>query len=135
MGNLLYTCVQLVHNLGAVAVVGSPAAALWAGNNHETGRRRLAWLMALGWAAQGASGAGFGLTSFYLKGQIPEITGVALAALLIKISCVLIGISLAAINLRMGSRWSPIGRRRLMGAMLALAVTALSAAAFLRWYL
>ena len=29
MGNLLYACVQLVHNIGVAAVVGSPAVAWW----------------------------------------------------------------------------------------------------------
>ena len=68
MGDFLYTCVQLIHNFGAVTVVGSPVAALWLGNDHPSTQYRLAWMMALGWTAQGASGAGFGLTSLYLKG-------------------------------------------------------------------
>jgi hypothetical protein len=29
MGYLIYTCVMLIHNFGAVTVVGSPAMALW----------------------------------------------------------------------------------------------------------
>jgi len=135
MGDFIYTCVQLVHNFGAVIVIGSPAAALWLGQDHKAAQCQLAWLMALGWAAQGASGAGFGITSFYLKGQIPDVTGVALAALVIKIACALTGFVLAAVYLRTGSGWSSRTQLRLRQIMLGLAVTALSAAAFLRWYL
>jgi hypothetical protein len=135
MGNFLYTCVQLVHNFGAVTVVGCPAMALWLGNDHQATQRRVAWLMVLGWAAQGASGAGFGITSIYLKGQIPDVTGVALAALLVKISCALTGFILAAVYLRYGSGWSSRNQSLLRQTMLGLAVTALSGAAFLRWYL
>jgi hypothetical protein len=135
MGNFIYTCVQLVHNFGAVTVVGSPAAALWLGNNHATTQRRLVWLMAIGWAAQGASGAGFGITSLYLKGHIPDVTGIALAALVIKIACALTGFVLTAVYLRAGFAWSSRSQFRLRQIMLGLAVTALSAAAVLRWYL
>src|SRR5712671_3869182 len=97
MGDFLYTCVQLIHNFGAVTVVGSPVAALWVGNDHSSTQYRIAWLMLLGWAVQGASGAGFGLTSLYLKGQIPDVTGVALVSLLVKIACVVTGFVLAAV--------------------------------------
>jgi hypothetical protein len=135
MGDFLYTCVQLIHNFGAVTVVGSPVAALWLGNDHPSTQYRLAWMMALGWTAQGASGAGFGLTSLYLKGQIPDVTGVALVSLLIKIACVVTAVILAVVYLRAGSNWSPLAQFRLRGGMLILAATALSAAAFLRWYL
>src|SRR6266436_4904080 len=121
MGDFLYTCVQLIHNFGAVTVVGSPVAALWLGNDHPSIQYRLAWLMLLGWAVQGASGAGFGLTSLYLKGQIPDVTGVALVALLIKMACVLIGVILAVVYLRAGFRWSPLAQFRLRGGMLILA--------------
>jgi len=91
--------------------------------------------MVLGWAAQGASGAGFGITSLYLKGQIPDVTGVALVSLLVKIACALTGFILAAIYLRKGCGWSARSQRRLREIMLFLAASALSAAAFLRWYL
>ena len=35
MGDLIYTCVQLIHNFGAVTVVGSPAVALWLGQDQK----------------------------------------------------------------------------------------------------
>ena len=59
MENFIYTCVQIVHNFGAVAVVGSPAVALWLGRENKIALHKLTWLMALGWLAQAASGIGF----------------------------------------------------------------------------
>ena len=136
MGDFIYTCVQLAHNFGAVTVVGSPAVALWLGQNHKIGQHQLAWLMVIGWFAQGASGAGFGLTSLYLKGQIPDVTGIAWVALVVKIACALTGFILAMVYLRSGaSGWSSRSQVLLRMIMLGLAVTALSGAAFLRWYL
>lgn len=135
MGDFIYTCVQLVHNFGAVTVVASPVMALWLGEDHKATQYRLAWLMVLGWVAQGASGAGFGITSFYLKGHIPDVSGVALVALLVKVACALTGFVLAAIYLRAGSGWSIRSQISLKQMMLGLSVTALSSAAFLRWYL
>ena len=83
MGDLIYTCVQLIHNFGAVTVVGSPAAALWLGQDQKVAQPQVAGLMLLGRAARGASGAGFGLTSLYWKGQIPDVAGVALVSLVV----------------------------------------------------
>jgi hypothetical protein len=135
MLNLIYTCVQLAHNFGAVAVVGSPAAAWWLGGENVVAQHRLAWLTVFGWVAQGASGAGFGATSYFLKGQLPDIAGVALVALSVKVGCVLAGIGLAVLYLKTGLRWSAGRQLRFWQGMLALAATALSAAAFLRWFL
>jgi hypothetical protein len=64
MENFIYTLVQLVHNFGAVAVVGSPAAPLCLSREDQFARHELAWLMVLGWLAQGASGIGFALTRY-----------------------------------------------------------------------
>jgi hypothetical protein len=135
MGDFIYTCVQLVHNFGAVTVVGSPAMALWLGQEQKAIQHRLAWLLVLGWIAQGVSGAGFGITSFYLKGHIPEVSGMALVALLVKIACALTGFVLAVVYLLAGSGWSTRSQLLLNRVMLGLAVIALSSAAFLRWYL
>src|SRR2546428_13403498 len=81
MLNLVYTGVQILHNFGAVAVVGSPAMAWGFARDNLAAQGRLAWLLVIGWAAQGASGVGFGMTSYFLKGQLPEMSGVALIAL------------------------------------------------------
>lgn len=152
MGNFLYTFVQMVHNLGAVAVVGAPAVAwllIWI---NQTTRRptsaeggdspawidklqcRLAWLTIVAWSAQSVSGAAFGATSYYLKGHLPDVAGPAFAALGIKVGCAIAGFFIAAFYLWSGSHWSE--RMRLMAwrILFALGFTALMAAAVLRWY-
>ncbi len=106
MLNLVYTIVQILHNFGAVAVVGSPAVAWWFARDNHAAQGRLAWLLVIGWAAQGASGAGFGMTSYFLKGQLPEISGVALIALLAKMVCVTCGFAMGILYLKTASRWS-----------------------------
>ncbi len=135
MLNLVYTSVQILHNFGAVAVVGSPAAAWWFARDDHAAQGRLAWLLVIGWAAQGASGAGFGMTSYFLKGQLPEISGVALIALLAKMVCVTFGFAVGILYLKTASRWSVATRLKVWQGMLALAGIALTAAAFLRWFL
>ena len=135
MLNLVYTCVQILHNFGAVAVVGSPAVAWWFARENPAVQCRLAWLLVIGWAAQGASGAGFGMTSYFLKGQLPEISGVALIALAAKMVCVTCGFAVGILYLKSASRWSVATRLKMWQSMLALAGTALTAAAFLRWFL
>lgn len=98
-------------------------------------QRRLGWLVVVGAVAQVSSGLGFGLTSYMLKGHLPEIEGVAYFALMIKIICV---IASPAIIFRyvLGAgnnqeRWP----RKAWLAALVFGSTALAAAAFLRWYL
>ena len=135
MLNLVYTGVQILHNFGAVAVVGSPAVAWWFARDNPAAQCRLAWLLVIGWAAQGASGAGFGMTSYFLKGQLPEISGVAVIALVAKIACATCGFAVGILYLNMASRWSVATRLKVWQGMLALAGTALTAAAFLRWFL
>jgi hypothetical protein len=133
--DLVYTLVQLLHNLGAVAVVGGPAAALTLAPPAGPLRRRLALAVLLAWALQAATGAGFALASWRLKGALPEIAGVALAALAIKLAATAGGIVLGAFLLRSRRGGSPRAERAAWAASLALAVAAISAAAFLRWYL
>ncbi len=135
MLNLVYTGVQILHNFGAVAVVGSPAVAWWFARDNPAAQCRLAWLLVIGWAAQGASGAGFGMTSYFLKGQLPEISGVALIALVAKIACVTCGFAVGILYLKTASQWSVATRLKVWQGMLALAGIALTAAAFLRWFL
>jgi len=136
--DLVYALVQLVHNLGAVAVAGGPAAALAflppSGPLGGMARRRIAWTVLLAWALQAATGAGFALASWKLKGALPEVEGVARAALAVKLAATAGGIVLGALLARRGA-WSPRGERAAWAASLAMAAAALSAAAFLRWYL
>ena len=135
MTELVYALVQAVHNLGAVAVVASPAVALGSRGRGKISERRLAWVLLAAWGLQAASGAGFAAASYGLKGALPEVTGVALAALVIKMAATAAGFTLGAALLR--ARRLAGGRPRAVawGLALGLAVAALLAAAPLRWYL
>jgi hypothetical protein len=134
MENVLYTLVQIVHNFGAVAVVGSPAVGWWLERKNIV-TYRLALLALLGFFVQGATGIGFAIISQSLKGALPEVTGIALAALLIKVSSTAIGFTLTVVLWRKGSQWRTRGRMLAWQMMLLFSTAALMAAAFLRWYL
>ena len=132
--NLAYALVQLVHNFGAVAVVGGAVAARWLARDAPATQRKLAWLVLGGWLAQAASGAGFGAVSYHFYGQFPDIHAIARAALLIKLACAAGGILLAARYLQRAAGWLPATRNTVWSLLLALGVTALASAAFLRWF-
>jgi hypothetical protein len=132
--NLAYALVQLLHNFGAVAVVGGAGFALWAPAGPLAREARIAGLVALGWAVQIASGAGFGAVSYTYHAQLPEIHNVAFAALATKVACAAVGVALAFLLQVRAARWSGPARTRCWRALLALAATALAAAAFLRWF-
>jgi len=132
--NLAYAAIQVVHNFGAVAVVGSAAFALWAGQGAAGLRRTLAWVMLVGWGAQAASGGAFGGVSWLYYGRFPDIHGIAVAALLLKMACAATGFMLAAVYLYRGTGWSDRAQLRAWHALATLAVVALTAAAFLRWF-
>lgn len=130
--NLSYAVIQAVHNFGAVAVVGSAGYALSPGLAGT--RKPLAWVMLLGWATQAASGAAFGAVSWVYHGRFPDIHGIAVAALLLKMGCAAAGFMLVATYLYRGSGWSDGAQEATWRALAALAATALTAAAFLRWF-
>ena len=134
MENLTYTIVQILHNFGAVTVFGSPIAGWWL-ERKNFAVHRLTLLALLGWMAQGATGIGFALTSYTFKGAIPEVTGIALGALLIKVFSTLIGFVAAILIFRKGRQWKSQSRIRIWQSMLFLAFSAMTAAGFLRWYL
>lgn len=131
--NLGYALTQVVHNFGAAAVVGGAVASLWLAPRQELDRS-LAWLVCSGWAAQIASGAAFGAISFYYYGKFPDIGGLAIAALAIKVACAISGFSLAALYLLRAASWTATLRRRVWLMLAGLSATALTAAAFLRWF-
>ena len=131
--NLAYSGVQLAHNFGAVAVVGSSAAATWLVSDHSS-QQRLAKLMAVGWAVQGLSGAGFGATSYYFYGKFPDIKGIAIAALVVKILSALVGFFLVLRYLAQSSVWDEVARHDRWRILFWLAATPLAAAAVLRWF-
>ena len=129
-----YALVQVLHNFGAALVVGSPAAAWWLARDNFPVQVKLARLMALAWAVQAISATGFALTSFLSRGQLPEIGGVALAALGIKVICAATGFVLAAAYPVLAKNWPWEKRAILWKILFVLAATALTAAAFLRWF-
>lgn len=131
--NLAYALVQLAHNFGAVAVTGG-AVAGWLIQRRDTPPRVLVWLVLAGWALQAASGAGFGLISLAWYGQFPDLHGIAVAALVIKLSCATAGLLLAMLLLKFSGAWLPARHRHAWSGLVGLAATALSAAAFLRWF-
>src|SRR5208283_6112753 len=96
--NILYASVQIAHNFGAAAVTGLPIAALWFAPAQPVARN-IAWLTLFAWLTQAASGAGFGIVSFSMEGELPQIHGLAMVALGVKILCAVLAISLLGINL------------------------------------
>jgi hypothetical protein len=132
--NLAYALVQLAHNFGAVAVTGGAVAGWVAQRRDPRQATGLVWLVLAGWALQAASGAGFGLISLAWYGQFPDLHGVAVAALVIKLSCATAGLLLALLLLKFSGAWSAARHRHAWSGLVGLAATALSAAAFLRWF-
>ena len=132
--SLAYALVQLVHNFGAVAVVGGAVGARWLARDAPATQRKLGWLVLGGWLAQAASGAGFGAVSYLFYGQFPDIHAIARVALLLKMACAAGGILLAAGYLRRAADGLPARRDTVWTLLLALAVAALASAAFLRWF-
>lgn len=128
--NHAYAAAQIIHNFGAVAVVGGAVCAL-AWREAEV-QHRLALLVLTGWLVQAASGAAFGAISYYYYAKFPDIHGIAVAALVVKVVCAALGSTLAAWQLF--AQLSEVSRRYSWLALCGLAVLALSSAAVLRWF-
>lgn len=133
MENLAYALTQVAHNFGAVAVLGGALCGRLS-TPSTPAARRLAWLILAGWLTQMASGLSFGLVSLLHYGQLPDIHGIAVAALFTKIFCAVAGLLLVLIHQMYAPAWSPAQRNRSWLALSLLAAVALTAAAFLRWY-
>lgn len=129
-----YAMVQVLHNLGAVAVVGSPAAAMGWQRERCGVASALVWLTLSGWLVQSVSGAAFGLTSYLASGEVPQIAGTALIALNIKIGCVVAAIVWIAVHLLGFARLRQRMQAWFWPSLLGAGVLALSSAAFLRWF-
>lgn len=129
-----YAIVQVAHNFGAVAIVGGGAFMLYMAPQPVTLQRKFAWLVGIGWGTQALSGMAFGAISYYYYGKFPDIHGIAVAALAIKMLCVATGLSIVALYLCYAGRWSDRQRHVAWQILFALGVIALSAAAFLRWF-
>ena len=127
--NTAYAATQIVHNFGAVAVVGGAACALaW---REATVQRRLSWIVLAGWATQAVSGATFGAISYYYYAKFPDIHGIAVAALIVKMACAAFGFTLAAWQLF--AHPSAASSRHTWLVLCVLGALALSSAAVLRW--
>lgn len=129
--NLYYAAVQIAHNFGATAVTGGPIMVLAWAQRVEV-QHRIARLVLAGWLVQVLSGAAFGALSLHYYGQLPEIHGAALVALVIKLGCAAAGIGLGLFSLSIA--WE--GRRRVLlwRTQAGCAIVALSAAGVLRWF-
>lgn len=130
--NLAYAIVQVAHNFGAVAAVAGSVAAT---KFRDVGtRRKLAWTALAGWGTQAFSGAAFGAVSYYFYHRFPDIAGIAFTALEIKMACAAIGFLMLATYLFRSGGWDAQRSDAVWLASSALAVTALCAAAVLRWF-
>ena len=134
MENLVYTLVQIGHNFGAAAVVGGPIAGWWL-ERQKLSTRFIAMIAFAGWFVQGATGIGFAATSYFLKGALPEVAGIALAAVAIKTACTIAGCIATAMVWRKQNRLSMKTKQILWLGSMTGAFVALTAAAVLRWYL
>ena len=132
--NLTYALIQVIHNFGAVTVLGTAASALWLVRGDTAVQHRLGLLTALVWAVQIASGMLFGISTFYFEGHLPDIHGIAIDALFIKIACALAGFVLAVAYVKWNSEWTGARQLLVWCALLMLGALALGSAAFLRWF-
>lgn len=132
--DLSYALVQVVHNFGAASVVAAPLVALLFARQQAEMRRRLSWIVLFGWAAQGASGMGFGAVSYYNYGKFPDLHGIATIALIIKVVCAISALLLVLTLLAKGSSWNAKSHHRVWHSLAGFGTIAITAAAFLRWF-
>ncbi len=131
--NLAYALTQVVHNFGAATLIGASVFWLWPLPRQDHARP-FAWIILAAWSAQIASGILFGATSLYFYGETPDLSMVALAALVLKVCAAAAGFLLGIWYLTRGKSWGLENVNRLFKTQAALAVLALTAAAFLRWF-
>lgn len=132
--DLGYALVQVAHNFGAVAVVGGAAFMLYMAPQPAPLQRKFVWLVGFGWGTQVLSGMVFGAISHYYYGKFPDIHDIAIAALVVKMLCAVSGLSMAVLYLRQADGWTDKQRYIAWQTLFALGATALTAAAFLRWF-
>jgi len=132
--NLTYALTQVIHNFGAVAIVGCAIVGLKSSADNLDLKKTMAWILVLAWGAQGLSGIIFGGISLFFYGETPDLHSTAYVALIIKMACAAIGFSLAFLYLRNAQNWSEAGRKKVWHALAGLGTTALIGAAFLRWF-
>lgn len=132
--SLIYALIQVVHNFGAVAVLGIAVRGMWLARHGLPIQSRMAILMAVAWAIQVAGGVAFGATSLYFYGHLPDIHGVAVDALFIKIGCAASGFLIAAAYAMLGPKACFRKPFAVWVLSFLLGSVALGAAAFLRWF-
>lgn len=131
MQNLAYALTQVAHNFGAVTVVAAPCYAALCRRGVRS--RGLLNTILAGWSVQIASGVLFGLVSLFYYGQLPDIHGTAVGALIIKVVCAILAVAVVIISLRskvLGDRTNVM----VWWFLVTLGCLALTAAAFLRWF-
>jgi hypothetical protein len=128
LDNALYALVQIAHNFGAVAAIGLPLAALRYAVADPT---RIYRSTLAAWVVQVASGVGFGLVSYFVVEELPQISGLAFIALCVKILCAALAIALAVLLL---ARKGAMPDRAALMSLTALGALALFSAAILRWF-
>ena len=132
--DFLYALTQAAHNFGAMAVTGGAVLARWPVQQADAVRRRMAWWVLVGWMLQALTGATMGVINLAFYGHFPDIHGIALAALLLKIGCAVLGFVLTVLYLKASPTWPLARQLAVWNALIVLAATALTAAAFLRWF-
>jgi hypothetical protein len=132
--NLIYALNQVIHNFGAAGVIGFASYGLLHRSDRGAALRPVFLGQAVSWVVQGTSGAAFGITSLSFYGKLPDIHGVAVVALVVKMVCVAVGFIMASIGFKRSARAAPGPLRFFLIASFLLGTTALSAAAFLRWF-
>lgn len=132
--DLGYAIVQTAHNFGAVAVVGGAASMVYMAPQPVLLQRKFAWLVGLGWGTQALSGLIFGAISYHFYGKLPDIHGIAVAALSVKMICAAFGLALVALHFRYAGSWAGARSHVVWKMLLMLGATALTAAAFMRWF-
>lgn len=132
--NLIYALIQVVHNFGAVAVVGISAYGTFWLRRELPLQRRMALLLAVAWALQVIGGIAFGFTSYHFYGHLPDIHGVAVDALSVKATCAGLGFILAAGYYETSPKGWFHNAVPIWAGSLILGCIALGAAAFLRWF-
>lgn len=131
--NLGYALVQVAHNFGAVAVVSGAAFMSFMAPQPAPLQRKFVWLVGYGWGTQVLSGMAFGAISYYYHGKFPDIHGIAIVALFVKMLCATSGLVTVALCLRYAEEWSDRQRLIAWQVLFTLGTIALTAAAILRW--
>lgn len=132
--NLYYALAQLIHNFGAVAVVACAFAGLKLRAEQLDLKKTLACWVLVAWSAQAISGLLFGAISLYFYGETPDLHSTAQVAFVIKLVCAASGIVLASLYLKKALNWTHQRRNHVWLILTVLGVTALTSAAFLRWF-